>query len=54
MTIAEQIAIDQAAALRTIKRVAESLPGYTHAEDSNDQAPARSHDAGTPGEGEVR
>ena len=33
MTPAEQIAIDQAAALLVIKRVAESLPGFTFGTD---------------------
>jgi hypothetical protein len=31
-TISDQIKADQDAALRTIRRVAESLPGYTNGE----------------------
>ena len=33
MTIAEQIAIDIREAVEAVKRVAESLPGFTFAED---------------------
>jgi hypothetical protein len=33
MTISEQIRLDQEAALQTIRRVAESLPGFTFAEE---------------------
>jgi hypothetical protein len=33
MTISEQIRQDQEAALQTVRRVAESLPGFTFAEN---------------------
>lgn len=45
MTIAEQIAIDQAEALRTIRRVAESLPGFTFGTENDMMDEARAPEA---------
>jgi hypothetical protein len=47
MTISEQIRQDQDAAVQTIRRVAESLPGFTFAAESGKVDEAGAPDAST-------